>query len=77
MNTTKENKLPRMRTIPNAAKEIKQLDPNTNITKSTLYRLVNNGTIPYISIDSRRLINLDLLIESLSCYNENAIHASN
>ena len=37
--------LPRMRTIPQAFKEIKALDPDTSITMSVLRRLVKEGAV--------------------------------
>ena len=67
--------IPRMRTIPNAYKEIKKLDPDTAITLSGLRRMISNGIIPFIEVDSKKLINLDLLLEKVSCYNDQATHA--
>ena len=66
----------RMRTIPKAYQEIKALDPNTDFTLRALRRMVSNGEIPVIQIASKRLINLDLLLEILACYNNNATCAS-
>jgi len=61
-----------MRTIPKAYQEIKALDPNTDFTLRALRRMVSNGEIPVIQIASKRLINLDLLLEILACYNKDA-----
>ena len=66
----------RMRTIPKAYQEIKALDPNTDFTLRALRRMVSNGEIPVIKIASKRLINLDLLLEILACYNKDATCAS-
>ena len=66
----------RMRTIPKAYQEIKALDPDTDFTLRALRRMVSNGEIPVIQIASKRLINLDLLLEILACYNNNATCAS-
>ena len=66
----------RMRTIPKAYQEIKALDPNTDFTLRALRRMVSNGEIPVIQIASKKLINLDLLLEMLSCYNDSATCAS-
>ena len=66
----------RMRTIPKAYQEIKALDPNTDFTLRALRRMVSNEEIPVIQIASKRLINLDLLLEILACYNNNATCAS-
>lgn len=65
--------LPRMRTIPQAFKEIKALDPDTSITVSVLRRLVKEGTIETVQVANKRLLNLDLLFSRLSCYNGGAV----
>lgn len=57
--------IPRMRTLPEAVKEIKQMDEKTALTLSALRRMVNNGDIPCVSIASKRLICLDTLLERL------------
>lgn len=62
----------RMRTIPKAYQEIKELDPNTCLTLRALRRMVNNGEIAVVQIASKKLINLDLLLEKLACYNNDA-----
>lgn len=62
----------RMRTIPKAYEEIKALDPNTSMSMRSLRKLVKYGGIPVVIVDSKRLINLDLLLDKLSCYNNNA-----
>ena len=65
--------LPRMRTIPQAFKEIKSIDPNTSITVSVLRRLVKEGAIETVQVANKRLLNLDLLFNRLSCYNGGAV----
>lgn len=57
--------IPRMRTLPEAVKEIKQMDEKSALTLSALRRMVNNGDIPCVSIASKRLICLDTLLERL------------
>lgn len=57
--------IPRMRTLPEAVREIKKIDENTALTVTALRRMVDNGEIPYIKIASKRLICLDTLIEIL------------
>ena len=47
-----ETKPVRMRTIPNAYREIKAMDPNTNLTISAIRTLVNNGEIPSVKISN-------------------------
>ena len=73
MNT--ESKAIRMRTIPKAYAEIKALDPDTNFSMRALRELVRSGQIPTVRISNKVLINLDLLLEWLSCYNDTAICA--
>lgn len=52
---------PRMRTAPEALAEIKRNDPDTALTLTAIRRMMNNGTLPYTPIKSKRLINLDTL----------------
>ena len=70
--------IPRMRTKDNAYAEIKRLDPDTDFTKRALQRMIANKEIPTVRVGNKNLINLDLLIEKLSCgwYNDNAICVS-
>ena len=58
---------PRMRTVPKAYEELKQLDPNTCFTLRALRRMVKNNEIPTVSVANKKLINFDLLLEKLSC----------
>lgn len=64
---------PRMRTIPKAYAEIKELDNNTSFTMRALRRMCTNGDIPTVKVGNKTLINLDLLINTLSCYNNEAV----
>lgn len=57
--------IPRMRTIPETMREIRRIDPDTALTVTALRRMVNNGEIPYVSVASKRLINLDILLAIL------------
>ena len=66
---------PRMRTIPQAYNEIKATDPHSALSMRALRRMVATGEIPSISVKSKKLINVDLLLEHLSCYNHYAIRA--
>ncbi len=54
-----------MRTLPEAAAELKRMDSNTAITLTALRRMVKTGELPYISVASKRLINFDRLLELL------------
>lgn len=58
--------IPRMRTLPQAIKEIQRLDGETCYSLRALRRSVNNGEIPAIHINSKVLINLDALLDMLS-----------
>lgn len=54
---------PRMRTLPEAAAELKRMDNDTAITLTALRRMVKMGELPYISVASKRLINFTCLVE--------------
>ena len=60
-HSSKQKALPRMRTIPKAYKEIKELDANSDLTLCALHRMVNDGKISIVKVGTKRLINLDLL----------------
>ena len=66
----------RMRTIPKAYEEIKALDPNTDLSLKALRKLVKDGDIPSVQIASKTLVNFDLVIEVLSCYNKGTSYAT-
>lgn len=74
-NLNVSNRLPRMRTLPKAYEEIKKFDPDTSISMRGLRKLVGSGEIPTVKIDNKVLINLDLLIDWLACYNVTATGA--
>lgn len=57
--------LPRMRTIKEAAEEIKQTDPQTAIREYFIRDLVVNNRIPYVRAGRKILINMDKLYEYL------------
>lgn len=58
--------LPRMRTIKEAIKEIKQEDPHSCITEHALRRFILDGTVPSVRAGGKYLINIDKLNEYLS-----------
>ncbi len=58
--------LPRMRTVPEAAAEIKAADPNTAITEYHIRQLALSGVLPRVKAGRKLLINLDTLIEYLT-----------
>ena len=68
------NRLPRMRTIPKAYEEVKAADPQTSFTIRALRRLIKCGDIQTVRVGNKNLINLDLLFDYLSCYNNGAIN---
>ena len=53
--------MPRMRTITEAACELRTADPNTALTPHAIRKMVLNGEIPHIKAGKKRLINMDLL----------------
>lgn len=66
--------LPKMRTIPEAIKEIKNNDPNTAFTERALRRMVNIGELPVVTVGNKKLVNMDVLYEYL--HNGNTIITS-
>lgn len=67
------NYVPRMRTLPKAYAEIKKMDPDTAFTMRALRRMVINGELPTVEVASKKLINLDLLLDKLSCISKNDV----
>lgn len=59
-------RLPRMRTLDECYRELKELDSNTAVTKYFIRQLAIKGTIPSVKAGNKRLINFDRLIEYLS-----------
>ena len=57
---------PRMRTVKEAAQELKALDSHTAVTEYHIRRLALQGVLPTVKAGKKKLINLDLLIEYLS-----------
>ena len=78
INNVKNKGLPRMRTIPKAFEEVKRIDPDTCFTLRALRRMVKNSEIPVVNVASKKLINMDILLELLSCgcYNQSDIRTS-
>lgn len=61
--------MPRMRTIQEAAKELRETDPNTALTPYAIRQMVIKGTIPCINAGKKRLINMDILEKYLCSSN--------
>ena len=76
MNETM-NSIPRLRTLPQAMEEIRKADPDTAMTMRALRRMVNTGELPTVAVNSKKLINLDLLLKHISCSNTDAFCVSN
>lgn len=53
----------RMRSIPQALKAIKSLEPETAITEHYIRKLCKNGTIKTLPDGKKQLLNLDELLE--------------
>ncbi len=51
--------IPRMRTVPEAFRELKAADPNTAYTLRAFRAAVNRGEIPVVLVGNKRLVNLD------------------
>ena len=51
--------MPQIRTIKGAADEIKKIDPDTAITEYRIRSLVNEKSIPSVSVGNRKLVNMD------------------
>lgn len=49
----------RMRTIPQAAEYLRQIDPESALTFSALRRLVLAGEIPHVRVGTKRLVALE------------------
>ena len=58
--------LPRMRTVKEAAAEIKELDEHTALTQWRIRELVLSGVLPAVRAGNKILLNLDTLFEYLS-----------
>ena len=58
-----EHRIPRMRTVHEAAQEMKKLDPSTAVTEYHIRRLVLDGVLPRIKAGKKYLMNLDSLLE--------------
>ena len=51
----------RIRTIPEAARELKTADPNCGITAWSIRSMVKEGTLPNVRVGKKFLVDLDLL----------------
>ena len=58
--------LPRMRTVHEAAEELRKMDANTAVTEYHIRQLAINNIIPRVKAGKKYLINLDALIAYLA-----------
>lgn len=56
-------RIPRMRTVNEAAQELRQLDPHTAMSPYHIRRLCLDGVLPTVKAGKKILLNLDTLIE--------------
>ena len=65
-NQSKYNRpLPRMRTVHEAAEELRRMDEGTAVTEYHIRQLAINNVIPRVKAGKKYLINLDTLIAYL------------
>ncbi|MGN0491458.1 hypothetical protein [Ruminococcus sp.] len=64
-NNSNEFKIPRMRTVHEAAQELKEMDEHTAVTEYHIRRLALSGVLPRVQAGRKLLINFDNLIEYL------------
>lgn len=57
--------MPRLRTLNETLKYVKELDPQTALTANALRRMVVSGQMPHIKAGKKYLVDLDLLFEYL------------
>ena len=66
-NQSKYNRpLPRMRTVHEAAEELRRMDEGTAVTEYHIRQLAVNNVIPRVKAGKKHLINLDALIAYLA-----------
>lgn len=57
--------IPRMRTVHEAAQELKAMDEHTAVTEYHIRQLALSGVLPRVQAGRKLLINFDLLLEYL------------
>ena len=65
MTEHKPINIPRMRTVKEAAAEIKQLDAHSALTEWRIRELALSGVLPRVQAGKKLLINLDTVFEYL------------
>lgn len=66
MLSEKITTIPKMRTVNEAAQELKQLDPNTAMSPYHIRRLCLDGVLPTVRAGKKLLLDLNLLIEYMT-----------
>lgn len=57
---------PRMRTATGVMAEIKAQDPDTEVTLHYIRYLIKENLVPVVCVGTKKLVNVDLLIERLA-----------
>ena len=57
----------RIRTIPQAVAEIRQIDENSALTIHGLRQLIASGQFPCVQVGNKRLVSMEKLIAYLNC----------
>lgn len=65
--------MPKMRSVRETERIFKEMDPDTQITETTLRKMIAEGTIPVIKTGVKYLINVDLLLEMFGASPENGM----
>lgn len=60
-----EKRLPRMRTAANIVKEIKALDPGSDVSEYWVRQIAKTGQVPVVRVGVKILLNLDDVLELL------------
>ena len=55
----------RIRTIPDAYKHVKELDPETSITPHFIRQMITEGQVPYLKAGKKYLVDVDALVEKI------------
>lgn len=66
IDNTTNFKIPKMRTVAEAAKELKAMDEHTAVTEYYIRQLALSGVLPRVKAGRKLLINFDLLLEYLA-----------
>lgn len=66
IDNTTNFKIPRMRTVHEAAQELKAMDEHTAVTEYHIRQLALSGVLPRVQAGRKLLINFDLLLEYLA-----------